>query len=150
MIINVSIFCEQLHHQFGLPKYESSGAAGMDIRANEDVVIPPGETTLIKTGLFVAIPIGYEIQIRPRSGLSLKSSFRVANAPGTVDSDYRGEVCIIGQNLSKSESFLVQTGDRIAQMVLQQVPVINWVPVSTKIELPNTERGAGGFGSSGK
>lgn len=150
MSITVQIYTEGLIHNFGLPQYESQGAAGLDIRANEYVALRPGETRLVKTGLFVAIPIGYELQVRPRSGLSLKSPFRVANAPGTVDSDYRGEICVIGQNTSDHEIFNVGIGDRIAQLVLQQVPQLVWEPVQSKEDLGSTQRGERGFGSSGK
>lgn len=150
MNIPVQIYLENINHNFGAPQYETSGAAGLDIRANESVVLRPGETKLIKTGIFVAIPVGYELQVRPRSGLSLKSPFRVANAPGTVDSDYRGEICVIGQNTSDTEDFHINVGDRIAQLVLQQVPQLAWETVQSKNELGNTQRGEGGFGSSGK
>lgn len=146
----VDIYAENLIHNFGLPQYETQGASGMDIRANEHTVIRPGETKLIKTGLFMAIPDGFEIQVRPRSGLSLKSPFRVANAPGTVDADYRGEVCIIGTNLSNSEDFNILVGDRIAQIVLQEVPKIEWRVVDSRAALLATSRGEGGFGSTGK
>ena len=150
MSITVQIYTEGLAHNFGLPQYESQGAAGLDIRANESLELRPGETKLIKTGLFVAIPVGYELQVRPRSGLSLKSPFRVANAPGTVDSDYRGEICVIGHNTRGHEIFPIGIGDRIAQLVLQRVPQLVWEPVQAKEELGSTQRGEGGFGSSGK
>ena len=150
MNIPVQIYLENINHDFGMPKYETAGAAGLDIRSNESLVLRPGETKLIKTGIFVAVPSGYELQVRPRSGLSLKSPFRVANAPGTVDSDYRGEVCVIGQNTSDTEDFHIGVGDRIAQLVLQQVPQLVWDRVDAKGELGSTQRGEGGFGSSGK
>lgn len=145
--VPVQIYTE-FKHKFGLPAYETLGAAGMDIRANEAVVIRPGETKLIPTGIFVAIPLGFEIQVRPRSGLSLKTKFRVANAPGTVDSDYRGELCVIAENIGEDE-IKFELGDRISQIVLGIVPLIEWVPVPFKSDLPSTERGEGGFGSTG-
>lgn len=150
MNTSVQIYMENINHDFGLPKYETPGAAGMDIRANESITLMPGETRLIKTGIFVAIPEGFEFQVRPRSGLSLKSPFRVANAPGTVDSDYRGEICVIGQNTSDTDSFHINVGDRIAQLVLQNVPQAVWAVVESKESLSETTRGSGGFGSTGK
>lgn len=135
--------------QFPLPAYETLGAAGMDVRATESVPIYPQETKLLKTGLFVGIPQGYEIQVRPRSGLSLKTGLRVANAPGTIDSDYRGEICIIMTNTGDMTAF-VSEGDRIAQLVLAPVLQVEWDEVSDVINLGSTERGAGGFGSTGQ
>lgn len=136
-------------HEFGLPKYETPGAAGMDVRANARVVIRPKETKLIPTGIFVQIPEGYEIQVRPRSGLSLKTSFRIANSPGTVDSDYVAlEVCVIGENTNGSIDFVVDLGERIGQLVLNEVPQIVWDPVMSRDELGSTSRN-GGFGSTG-
>lgn len=147
--IPVKIWTEFAHNH-GLPKYETAGAAGMDVRANSRVVIHPKETKLIPTGIFVQIPEGYEIQVRPRSGMSLKTSFRVANSPGTVDSDYRGELCVIGENTNGSVDFVVELGERIGQLVLNRVPQIVWDPVMSKEELTDTDRGIGGFGSSGQ
>ena len=149
MNTSVQIYMENINHNFGLPQYETKGAAGMDIRSNENITLLPGETKLIHTGLFVAIPEGFELQVRPRSGLSLKGPFRVANAPGTIDSDYRGEICIIGQNTSDSAEFSIAVGDRIAQLVLQTVPQVEWVTVESHEALSETSRGAGGFGSTG-
>jgi len=133
--------------QAELPRYETSGAAGMDIRAfiDREITIAPLERAKIPTGLFVEIPWGYEAQIRPRSGLAVRQGVTVVNAPGTIDSDYRGEVEIALVNLGK-ESFTVKNGDRIAQMVIS--PVIR-VTVSEADALSETERGAGGFGSTG-
>jgi dUTP pyrophosphatase len=147
-MIQVKIYTE-IAHEHGLPEYETAGAAGMDVRANVQVTLEPKETKLIPTGLFVAVPPGYEIQVRPRSGMSLKTAFRVANAPGTVDSDYRGEICIIAQNTHGSVAMTIAKGERIAQLVLQQVPQIAWLKVPSKEELGDTSRGAGGFGSTG-
>ncbi|MFN3666682.1 MAG: dUTP diphosphatase [Sediminibacterium sp.] len=130
------------------PEYATTGASGMDIRAaiDEQVVLQPMQRALLPTGLFVSIPEGYEIQIRPRSGLAIKQGITCLNTPGTIDADYRGEIKVILINLSAEEQ-AIQPGDRIAQMVLQKVERIEWQPVET---LDDTERGAGGFGSTGK
>jgi dUTP pyrophosphatase len=130
-----------------LPQYARHGDAGMDIRAAETIEIEPYKTQVIPTGLKVAIPIGYEIQIRPRSGLSLKSDLRVANAPGTVDAGYRDEIGIIVTNTG-SNYIVVSKGDRIAQMVLNEVPKINWTPVDSVASI-GQNRG-GGYGSTGQ
>jgi dUTP pyrophosphatase len=132
---------------FDLPAYATEGAAGLDIRANitEAVVLAPLERQLIPTGLFVAIPMGYEIQIRPRSGLAFKHGITVLNTPGTIDADYRGEIKVLLVNLS-NEPFSIEPGERIAQMVLAKHETLSW---KTTEELPSTERGAGGFGSTG-
>ncbi len=132
---------------FDLPAYATEGAAGLDIRANitEAVVLSPLERQLIPTGLFVAIPMGYEIQIRPRSGLAFKYGITVLNTPGTIDADYRGEIKVLLVNLS-NEPFSIEPGERIAQMVLAKHETLSW---KTTEELPSTERGAGGFGSTG-
>lgn len=130
-----------------LPSYETAGSAGADLRAHisSPVTINPGERKLIPTGLYPEIPSGYEIQVRPRSGLSVKRGITVLNTPGTVDSDYRGEICVNIINLS-DESFLVNDGDRIAQAVV--APVVHALFEETD-ELSGTERGEGGFGSTG-
>ena len=130
-----------------LPEYQTSGAAGMDIRAfvPSDIKIKPGEVKLVPTGLHLEIPKGYEIQVRARSGLALKNSIGVANGIGTIDSDYRGELCVILVNFGQNE-FVVKNGDRIAQMVLNKYEPIEFVVYE---ELSSTERGEGGFGSSG-
>jgi dUTP pyrophosphatase len=146
--INVKI--KKLHKDAVVPTYGTDGASGFDFYALEDVLIQAGCTALVKTGIAMAIPNGYEIQVRPRSGMSLKTSFRVANAPGTIDSDYRGECCIIGSNTSTSidaGEILIKKGDRIAQGVLSKVPQANFQVVE---DLDNTDRGSGGFGSTGK
>lgn len=131
-----------------LPEYATLGSSGMDIRAfiSEPLVLQPSERVLVPTGLFVEIPLGYEIQIRPRSGLAIKQGITCLNTPGTIDADYRGEIKVILINLS-SEPQTLQPGDRIAQMVLQKVEQIQWVPTT---ELASSDRGAGGFGSTGK
>jgi len=132
---------------FELPAYATEGAAGLDVRANitDPLVITPLERQLIPTGLFVAIPLGYEIQIRPRSGLAFKHGITVLNTPGTIDADYRGEIKVLLVNLSNT-SFTIEPGERIAQMVLAKHETLSW---KTTDILPSTERGAEGFGSTG-
>lgn len=134
------------HHP--LPAYATSLSAGMDLRANieEPITLRPLERKLIPTGLFMALPPGYEAQVRPRSGLALKKGIGVLNSPGTIDADYRGEVGVILVNLS-NEEFVVNDGERIAQMVVARHESIEWEPTET---LDETERGAGGFGHTGK
>jgi dUTP pyrophosphatase len=131
-----------------LPAYETIASAGLDIRANldEPITLKPFERKLIKTGLFLEIPVGYEAQVRPRSGLALKNGITVLNTPGTIDADYRGEIGVILINLSQ-ENFEIQSGDRIAQLVFAKVEQAAWIKVET---LSETERGEGGFGSTGK
>jgi dUTP pyrophosphatase len=130
-----------------LPSYETNGSAGLDVRANIDkpITLKPLERILVKTGLFMEIPVGYECQVRSRSGLALKRGVSVLNSPGTVDADYRGEVSVILINIS-NENFVVEDGERIAQLVFAEVKHANWNEV---IELTETERGVGGFGSTG-
>jgi dUTP pyrophosphatase len=134
--------------QNNLPAYETLSSAGMDVRAalNEAVTLQPLERKLIATGLFLEIPHGYEVQVRPRSGLAYKNGVTVLNAPGTIDADYRGEVGVLLVNLS-NEPFTIASGDRIAQLVVAKVEQIEWKPTS---QLSETERGEGGFGSTGK
>ena len=131
-----------------LPEYATPYSAGMDIRANidESITLKPLERKLIPTGLFIELPAGYEAQIRPRSGLAIKKGVTVLNSPGTIDADYRGEICIILVNLS-SEDFVINDGERICQMVIAQHAQAEWAQVS---ELGETDRGAGGFGHTGK
>lgn len=131
-----------------LPAYATSGASGMDIRANLDVSqsLKPLERTMIPTGIFMEIPQGYEVQVRPRSGLAVKQGITVLNTPGTIDADYRGEIKVILINLSQEEQ-VIEHGDRIAQLVVQKVEQAVWKPVE---ELEVTERNAGGFGHTGK
>ena len=131
-----------------LPAYAREGDAGMDVRAAIDMTVAPGATAVVPTGLKVAIPTGYEIQVRPRSGLSLKTPLRIPNAPGTIDSGYRDEIGIIVWNSSPDTPFTVKAGDRIAQFVLQAVPTIRFVPVED-VSVLGQNRG-GGFGSTGK
>lgn len=131
-----------------LPEYSTVHSAGMDIRANlsEPIVLKPLARVLVPTGLFIELPVGYEAQIRPRSGLALKKGITVLNSPGTIDADYRGEVGIILINLS-SEEFVIQHGERICQMVIASHEHVSWESVEI---LEETERGAGGFGHTGK
>lgn len=130
-----------------LPHYETKASAGMDLRANLEtaVTLQPLERAIIKTGLFIELPIGTEAQVRPRSGLAAKKGVTVLNAPGTIDADYRGEIGVILVNLS-SEPFTVENGERIAQLVIAKHERADWQQVE---ELSSTERGAGGFGSTG-
>ena len=130
-----------------LPEYATALAAGLDVRANnpEPIVLKPLERAIVPTGLFIEIPVGYEVQVRPRSGLAAKKGITVLNAPGTIDADYRGEVCVILVNLSNAD-FVIEKGERIAQLVLAKHERIDWESVN---ELASSERGEGGFGSTG-
>lgn len=130
-----------------LPKYATPLSAGMDVRANldEPLVLKPLQRCMVPTGLYMAIPAGYEVQVRPRSGLAIKKGITVLNSPGTIDADYRGEVCVILVNLS-SEEFVIEDGERIAQMVIARHEQAEWVEVEN---LDETQRGAGGFGHTG-
>lgn len=130
-----------------LPGYETIASAGMDLRANltESIVLQPLERTIVKTGLFIELPIGYEAQVRPRSGLAFKNGITVLNSPGTVDADYRGEIGVILVNLS-NQAFEIQNGERIAQLIIAKHERAEWFEVE---ELSETSRGAGGFGSTG-
>lgn len=130
-----------------LPHYETMASAGMDLRANlsESRTLKPLERTIVGTGLFIELPIGIEAQVRPRSGLAAKKGITVLNAPGTIDADYRGEIGVILVNLS-NEDFVIQNGERIAQLVIAKHERAEWEEVS---ELSETERGEGGFGSTG-
>jgi dUTP pyrophosphatase len=131
-----------------LPKYATSLSAGMDLRANIDapMVLKPLQRCLVPTGIFMALPEGFEAQVRPRSGLAIKKGVSVLNSPGTIDADYRGEVCVVLVNLS-SEEFVIEDGERIAQMVIARYEQAEWQEVDV---LEETERGAGGFGHTGK
>ena len=136
----------QSHH--ALPGYETTASAGMDLRANLDVsiIVKPMQRILIPTGLFIELPVGYEAQVRPRSGLAFKFGVTVLNSPGTIDADYRGEIKVILINLSDTD-FEIKDGERIAQMVVANHERVEWNQAN---ELLSTERGAGGFGSTGK
>lgn len=130
-----------------LPHYETIASAGMDLRANieEAITLKPLERTIVKTGLFIELPIGYEAQVRPRSGLAAKKGVTVLNAPGTIDADYRGEIGVILVNIS-NEDFTIENGERIAQLVIAKHERAEWITVET---LSETSRGEGGFGSTG-
>ena len=130
-----------------LPSYETIASAGMDLRANitEAITLKPLERTIIKTGLFIELPVGFEAQVRPRSGLAAKKGITVLNAPGTVDADYRGEIGVILVNLS-NEEFNIEDGERVAQLVIAKHERADWIEVD---KLSDTARGAGGFGSTG-
>ncbi len=153
-IVDIRIKClDHYDSQLPLPSYETAGAAGADIRASLEeehreagLIIGPGARVLVPTGLAMEIPQGYEVQVRPRSGLSLKTSLLVVNAPGTIDCDYRGEVKVILGNFG-NERFVVAHGERIAQLVV--APVTQGAFIATDDELSSTQRGAGGFGSTG-
>lgn len=142
--MNVRIINQSAHP---LPSYETAHAAGMDLRANlnSPVVLKPLERTLVPTGLFIELPVGFEAQVRPRSGLAAKKGVTVLNSPGTIDADYRGEIKVILVNLS-NEPFTIENGERIAQLVIAKHEQVSWEQVS---ELAESGRGAGGFGSTG-
>lgn len=143
----VKVEVKRLEHGQGLPlpTYATAGAAGMDVVAAETVTLKPGQRYAVPTGFAMAIPFGYEIQVRPRSGLAFKHGITVPNTPGTIDSDYRGELRVLLINHGLSD-FTVERGDRVAQLVLAPVTLAAWDEVD---ELDETERGAGGFGSTG-
>lgn len=152
--IQVKIFNNS---SFELPKYAKEGDSGMDIKANLKEVVNqkidlfPGERVVVPTGIYVEIPEGYEIQIRPRSGLAAKSGITVLNTPGTIDCGYRNEIGVILINHSSSNlPFTILHGDRVAQMVLQKVPAIDWVEITSPDDFSDSERNKGGFGSTGK
>lgn len=130
-----------------LPRYETPSSAGMDLRANleQPVLLEPLQRTLVKTGLFIELPVGFEAQVRPRSGLAAKKGITVLNAPGTIDADYRGEIGVLLINLS-NEDFLVEDGERVAQLVIASHERVQWNTVDA---LGASERGSGGFGSTG-
>lgn len=136
------------HSKHPLPEYATALSAGMDLRASisEPVELQPLERKLIPTGLYIELPAGYEAQIRPRSGLAVKKGITVLNSPGTIDADYRGEICVILINLS-GESFVVNDGERICQMIIAKHEKAEWIEVE---ELNQTERGGGGFGHTGR
>lgn len=142
--MKINIVNKSKHH---LPEYETLFSAGMDLRANidEPIVMKPMERKLVPTGLYISLPEGFEAQVRPRSGLAIKKGITVLNAPGTIDADYRGEICVILINLSDVE-FVIQDGDRIAQMIIARHERAEWNEVDS---LDETQRGAGGFGSTG-
>jgi dUTP pyrophosphatase len=136
------------HSKHALPDYETHGSAGMDLRANlkKEICLKSLERALVPTGLFIELPIGFEAQVRPRSGLAAKKGITMLNTPGTIDSDYRGEIKVILVNLSKEE-FIVQDGERIAQIIISKHEKAEWILVEELIE---TKRGAGGYGHTGE
>ena len=136
------------HSRVSLPEYQTPLSAGMDLRANikESISLEPLQRALVPTGLYVELPAGYEMQIRPRSGLAAKQGITVLNAPGTIDADYRGEIKVILVNLSP-ETVIINDGERVAQAVVARCEQVEWESVD---ELSSTERGEGGFGSTGK
>jgi dUTP pyrophosphatase len=142
--MNIKIVNKSQHDS---PAYATSQSAGLDLRANltESITLKPLGRTLVKTGLFIELPEGYEAQVRPRSGLAYKKGITVLNSPGTIDADYRGEIGVILVNLS-AEEFIIENGERVAQMVISKHEQANWVEVE---DLEVSERGAGGFGSTG-
>ena len=146
-ILQVKIINKSLNP---LPFYQTEGSAGMDLYANIETPIELDslERQLIPTGIFIELPLGFEAQIRPRSGLAFKNGISIVNSPGTVDADYRGEIKVLLVNLSK-EKFVIQKGERIAQMVVAKHERVNWQEVQTIEELSQTERGNGGYGSTG-
>ncbi|MDO4191638.1 MAG: dUTP diphosphatase [Bacteroidales bacterium] len=133
------------HHP--LPQYATAQSAGMDLRANLSlpIILNPLERVMVPTGLYISLPAGFEAQIRPRSGMAIKHGITVINTPGTIDADYRGEICVLLVNLS-NESFTINDGERICQMVIASCEQVTWQPVTT---LDETERGDGGFGHTG-
>jgi dUTP pyrophosphatase len=147
---SVPVRIQRLSHAAGLPlpAYETTGAAGMDVRAAVEapLTLAPGAIVLVPTGLVLEVPAGYEMQVRPRSGLAARHGITLPNSPATIDSDYRGEVRVIVQNLG-AEPFVVERGARIAQLVLQRVPRVQWIEAE---RLSETERGGGGFGHTGR
>jgi dUTP pyrophosphatase len=142
--MNIKIINTSKH---SLPEYETLASAGMDLRANieEAITLNPLERAIIKTGLFIALPVGFEAQVRPRSGLAAKKGITVLNSPGTVDADYRGEIGVILVNLSNA-AFVINDGERVAQLIIAKHERVQWKEVEV---LSETERGAGGFGSTG-
>lgn len=145
--MKIKVFSTSKHP---LPAYATTQSAGLDLRANieEAITLNPSERCLVPTGLYIALPKGFEAQVRPRSGLAIRKGITVLNSPGTIDADYRGEVCVILVNLS-SETFVIEDGDRIAQMVISKYEMADWEPVESHEELDVTERGTGGYGHTG-
>ena len=146
--VEICWFLPEAERDLFMPRYETAGASGMDVQAaiSEPVVIAPGEIVLIPTGFGVALPEGYELQVRPRSGLAVRYGIGIANSPGTIDADYRGEIRIALINFSRVH-YTVQRGERIAQLVLAEVSRVSWREVE---RLPGSSRGTGGFGHTGR
>ncbi|MDR1730979.1 MAG: dUTP diphosphatase [Synergistaceae bacterium] len=144
--VKVAILRDARAKKFPVPEYATPASAGVDLRTVEEVVLLPGERTLVSTGIRIALPVGYEAQIRPRSGLALKHGITLPNSPGTIDADYRGEIQVIVMNLGQ-DPFTFEPGDRVAQMVIAPVCQVTW---DESENLDETERGEGGFGSTGR
>lgn len=145
-MLNVKVFNNSPNE---LPKYETPGAAGLDLKSAANYTLAPEEYKLIPTNIHMKLPDGYEAQVRPRSGLAVKYGISVVNSPGTVDADYTGQIGVILINHG-ADPFEIKVGDRIAQMVINKVEQLNWIPVDSIEALGETERGQGGFGSTGK
>jgi dUTP pyrophosphatase len=146
MPVSVPVTRDERARAFPLPAYATPASAGVDLRAVEKCILQPGERGLVPTGIRIALPVGYEAQIRPRSGLALKHGITLPNSPGTIDADYRGEIQVIMLNTG-NEPFVIEPGDRIAQMVVAPVSQVDWAESDS---LEETGRGSGGFGSTGK
>ncbi len=146
MAVRVRLVREGKAREFPLPAYGTPRSAGVDLRSSEDAMIQPGERASVSTGLYMELPEGYEAQIRPRSGLAIQNGVTILNAPGTIDSDYRGEIRVLLVNLG-NEPFSIAAGDRIAQMIVAPVSQVEWVETD---ELCDSQRGDGGFGSTGR
>ncbi len=146
--MNVKVINKSKHV---LPHYSTIASAGMDLRANieDSISLKPLERTIVKTGIFIELPVGFEAQVRPRSGLAFKNGITVLNSPGTIDADYRGELKVLATWIGQGDNFTVSKGERVAQLLFAQVPKVTIVETSYE-ELGNTERGSGGFGSSGQ
>ncbi|AEB07077.1 deoxyuridine 5'-triphosphate nucleotidohydrolase [Coriobacterium glomerans PW2] len=142
----VSVSIKRLDPSVELPSYAYAGDAGLDLRASETIELGPHERSLVSTGLAIALPEGYAGFVQPRSGMALKRGLSIANSPGLIDAHYRGEIKVIAVNLDPRESICIERGERIAQLVIQEVPAIRLIEVET---LDETQRGTGGFGSSG-
>lgn len=142
----IRLSIKRLDPKVELPSYAYPGDAGLDLRANEDLTLAPHERALVSTGLAVAIPEGYAGFVQPRSGMALRHGLSMANTPGLIDSHYRGELKVVAVNLDNEEPIRIERGERIAQLVIQKVPVVELIEVD---ELDETDRGSGGFGSSG-
>ncbi len=141
------LLIHQLDPELPLPHFAKPGDAGADLYARIDLTLAPGERALMPTGIAIALPPGFAAFIHPRSGLAIRDGLSMVNAPGTVDASYRGEIQVILVNMDRTNAISIKRGDRVAQMIIQRIENVNFVPVS---QLPGTERGSGGFGSTGK
>lgn len=141
------LLIQQLDPELPLPHFAKAGDAGADLYARVDLTLPPGERALMPTGIAIALPPGFAAFIHPRSGLAIRDGLSMVNAPGTIDASYRGEIQVILVNMDSHKAIEIKRGDRVAQLVIQRVENVNFVPVT---DLPGTDRGAGGFGSTGK